>query len=107
MGEEDGVDRAAGGDGDAIGDGECRVAECLEEGDEGDVDFAGGEEIGEAGGMLEHDRAIVGDDERPGVKVLHAADAQPVKGGKWTHAQASSRVAAGWTRLWVPGTTRS
>jgi hypothetical protein len=55
--------------------------------------------------MLENDLAIVWHDEGPGVEVLHAAYAQPVKGGKWSHAQASSR--AGWTTLWVPATTRS
>jgi hypothetical protein len=85
MGQEDGVDGAVGGDGDAVDDGEVGLAEGFEDGDEGYVDIAGGEEIGEAGGMLEDDVTIVGDDEGFCVEVLDAADSQGMEGGKWAH----------------------
>jgi hypothetical protein len=46
--QEDGVYGAAGGDGYAVDDGKVGLTEGFEDGDESDVDIAGGEEIGEA-----------------------------------------------------------
>jgi len=67
VGEDYGVNGAAGGDGDAVNNGEFGLAEGLEDWDEGDIDLAGGELIGETGWMLENDLALIGDDEGFGV----------------------------------------
>jgi len=107
MGEEDGVNGAARGDGNLIDDRESGLAQRLEDGDESNVDLAGGQKIGQAGGMLEDGLAVVGRDQGLRVEVLHAADAKLMEGGKRTHAQAISRGVAGGRTLRALGATRS
>ena len=79
MCEEDAKDGTIGGDDCAIDELVAGVSQCLEDGDEGDVELPGKEHLREHSGMLEDDRPVVVADERAGVQILDAADAEGAK----------------------------
>ena len=71
------------------------MAQGLEGRHECDIERTGGEVASEAGRVIENDRTAVAVDERLGVEILDAADAERGERGVAGHATARSPAGAG------------
>ena len=79
MGEEDAENGTVGGDDCAVNELVAGMPQCLKNGDECDVELPGKEHLRKDGWVLEDDRPVVVADERAGVQILDAADAEGAK----------------------------
>jgi hypothetical protein len=97
MRENDAENRTVAGNGDVIDQHVARIAQDLEDRHERGVEFASREVARQRRGMIENDRAVVAVNQRTGVQILNATDAEfrergprGVVAAQFFHAQASS-----------------
>ena len=78
MRDNDTVNRSVGGNGNVINDPVNRVTQKFEAGDERNIEFAGCKFIAERRRMIEIHLAFPAVDERAGVEIFYATDAEGV-----------------------------